>query len=144
MDQGLRIDPSQQASAIGCNFGKGLYFADVLKKSIAFCYPHETNNIGLVLLCEVALGNSYKCVDIENIEILPEGTHSVHGIGSSSPQSKEILDDGVIIPLGEPVQNDNNNQITMAYNEFVIYNEAQVKIKYLLKFKVNQPVQAFE
>ena len=66
LSQGLKIAPPE-ASAIGCSFGKGLYFADVFEKSAGYCFAHQSNNIGLVLLCEVALGNSLKCYHEENI-----------------------------------------------------------------------------
>ncbi|XP_055305170.1 poly [ADP-ribose] polymerase 1-like [Sitodiplosis mosellana] len=50
LSQGLKIAPPE-ASAIGCSFGKGLYFVDVFEKSAGYCYAHQTNNIGLMLLC---------------------------------------------------------------------------------------------
>lgn len=135
---GLKIAPPE-ASAIGCSFGKGLYFADVIEKSAGFCYAHQSNDIGLILLCEVALGNSLECHHEENIENLPDGWHSVHGVGKFSAQSKVFLDDGVIVPRGKPSENENITSI-LDFNEFVIYNEAQVKIKYLIRLKFNKPV----
>lgn len=38
-------------------FGKGIYFADMVSKSANYCLATKINNVGLVLLCEVALGN---------------------------------------------------------------------------------------
>jgi hypothetical protein len=37
-------------------FGKGVYFADMVTKSANYCFTSRDNNIGLMLLCEVALG----------------------------------------------------------------------------------------
>jgi hypothetical protein len=38
-------------------FGKGVYFADMVSKSANYCFTSAANNIGLLLLCEVALGD---------------------------------------------------------------------------------------
>lgn len=54
--QGLRIAPPE-APATGYMFGKGIYFADMVSKSANYCCTSPNNPIGLMLLCEVALGN---------------------------------------------------------------------------------------
>ncbi|KAG6918681.1 hypothetical protein DXG01_012499 [Tephrocybe rancida] len=53
LKQGLRIAPPE-APVTGYMFGKGVYFADMMSKSAAYCYSHLSNNTGLLLLCEVA------------------------------------------------------------------------------------------
>lgn len=40
-------------------FGKGVYFADICSKSAGYCAANIDNPYGYVLLCEVALGNTY-------------------------------------------------------------------------------------
>ena len=40
-------------------FGKGLYFADLVSKSAQYCYTTKKNPTGLMLLSEVALGKTY-------------------------------------------------------------------------------------
>jgi hypothetical protein len=40
-------------------FGKGVYFADMVSKSANYCYTSKMNPVGLLLLCEVALGQMY-------------------------------------------------------------------------------------
>lgn len=54
--QGLRIAPPE-APSTGYMFGKGVYFADMVSKSANYCMTSPTNNTGLMLLCEVALGD---------------------------------------------------------------------------------------
>ena len=54
--QGLRIAPPE-APVTGYMFGKGIYFADMVTKSANYCCTSRSNNTGLLLLCEVALGN---------------------------------------------------------------------------------------
>ncbi len=56
LSQGLRIAPPE-APVTGYMFGKGVYFADMVSKSANYCFTNATNNTGLMLLCEVALGN---------------------------------------------------------------------------------------
>lgn len=55
LSQGLRIAPPE-APVTGYMFGKGIYFADMVSKSANYCFTNSTDNTGLMLLCEVALG----------------------------------------------------------------------------------------
>ena len=41
----------------GYMFGKGVYFADMVTKSANYCRTSKQDPLGLMLLCEVALGN---------------------------------------------------------------------------------------
>jgi len=52
----LRIAPVE-APVTGYMFGKGIYFADMVSKSANYCMASLNNNTGLLLLCDVALGN---------------------------------------------------------------------------------------
>ena len=54
--KGLRIAPPE-APVTGYMFGKGVYFADMASKSANYCCTTSHDNVGLMLLCEVALGN---------------------------------------------------------------------------------------
>ena len=54
--QGLRIAPPE-APVTGYMFGKGVYFADMVSKSANYCCTSRLANVGLMLLCEVALGD---------------------------------------------------------------------------------------
>lgn len=40
-------------------FGKGIYFADMVSKSANYCVASKSNPVGLMLLCDVALGKWY-------------------------------------------------------------------------------------
>ena len=61
-------------------FGKGVYFADMVSKSANYCQTTRTNNTGLLLLCDVALGNMYDRNAADYITKLPSGKHSCRGI----------------------------------------------------------------
>ena len=56
LSQGLRIAPPE-APKTGYLFGKGVYLADLADKSAPYTCSYLSNNVGLFLLCETALGN---------------------------------------------------------------------------------------
>ncbi|GLV34377.1 Poly-(ADP-ribose) polymerase [Carabus blaptoides fortunei] len=134
LSQGLRIAPPE-APVSGYMFGKGIYFADMVSKSANYCYTTATDSEGLLLLCEVALGNMAEKYANEYVTKLPRNVHSVKGIGKTEPdpQSIRILADGTQVPLGKGVT-DLEIQSALLYNEYIVYDIAQVKIKYLIKF----------
>lgn len=85
-------------------------------------------------MCEVALGNSQGLtagVDVVNV---PNAAfQSVHGMGYYSPNYQYI--DGILAPFSGLVAS--NIPSALHYNEYIVYNPNQVKIKYLLKMKFN-------
>ena len=62
-------------------FGKGVYFADMVTKSANYCFASHTNNEGLMILSEVALGDMYELKAAKMITKLPKGKHSTKGGG---------------------------------------------------------------
>ncbi|XP_022647178.1 poly [ADP-ribose] polymerase-like isoform X2 [Varroa destructor] len=129
LSQGLRIAPPE-APVTGYMFGKGIYFADMVSKSANYCCTSPSNPMGILLLCEVALGAMYECTQAEYITKLPDKKHSTKGIGMTEPQEEEMLD-GVVVPMGPTKKS--SNKTSLLYNEYVVYDVAQVQIKYLLK-----------
>ncbi|XP_057322093.1 poly [ADP-ribose] polymerase-like isoform X2 [Microplitis mediator] len=131
---GLRVAPPEVPSS-GYMFGKGIYFADVVSKSANYCSTTYSNPTGLLLLCEVALGNMYERVQADYITELPYGFHSTFGRGKNIPDPKDyfITRDNVLVPYGKPVRADLYNVLALAHNEYVVYNPAQIKTKYLLR-----------
>uniref|UniRef100_A0A2K5XI50 Poly [ADP-ribose] polymerase n=1 Tax=Mandrillus leucophaeus TaxID=9568 RepID=A0A2K5XI50_MANLE len=139
LSQGLRIAPPE-APVTGYMFGKGIYFADMVSKSANYCHTSQGDPIGLIVLGEVALGN---------IAHLP-GTFAtsaltVHvtcdfcfsGLGKTTPDpSASISLDGVEVPLGTGISS-GVNDTCLLYNEYIVYDIAQVNLKYLLKLKFN-------
>jgi hypothetical protein len=57
LKSGLRIAPNHAPSS-GRLFGNGLYFADFFAKASQYCRYYSSDNEGMLLLCEVALGKS--------------------------------------------------------------------------------------
>ncbi|CAK1600707.1 unnamed protein product [Parnassius mnemosyne] len=132
LSQGLRIAPPE-APATGYMFGKGVYFADMVSKSANYCFTNKNNPTGFVLVCEVALGEMKKCYRAQCISELPAGKHSVWGVGRTQPNPAEnvVLDDGIIVPLGTPISK--KVRSSLLYNEFIVYDVAQVHVKYLVQ-----------
>lgn len=131
ISQGLRIAPPE-APVTGYMFGKGIYFADMVTKSANYCNTTPKNNTGLLLLCDVALGEMMELKDAKNVTKLPSGKHSCKGLGMTCPDpkiSKKIGD--VDVPLGKPVKN--KTKSSLLYNEFIVYDVAQVNIRYLVQ-----------
>ncbi|XP_056671999.1 poly [ADP-ribose] polymerase 1 isoform X2 [Monodelphis domestica] len=136
LSQGLRIAPPE-APVTGYMFGKGIYFADMVSKSANYCHTSQGDPIGLILLGEVALGNMYELKHASHISKLPKGKHSVKGLGKTTPDpTASITLDGVEIPLGTGVSS-GVSDTCLLYNEYIIYDIAQVNLKYLLKLKFN-------
>jgi poly [ADP-ribose] polymerase len=122
-------------------FGKGCYFADCSSKSANYCYTTSTRNIGVLSLSEVSLGqpNELKQADY-SADKLPAKKSSTKGVGKSEPDRKEwvTLDDGCIVPVGKIKQAiDPKDAInySLLYNEYVVYDVSQIKLKYLVKIQ---------
>ncbi|XP_032694743.1 poly [ADP-ribose] polymerase 1 isoform X2 [Lontra canadensis] len=136
LSQGLRIAPPE-APVTGYMFGKGIYFADMVSKSANYCHASQADPVGLILLGEVALGNMYELKHASHISKLPKGKHSVKGLGKTTPDpSASITMDGVEVPLGTGVSS-GVNDTCLLYNEYIVYDVAQVNLKYLLKLRFN-------
>lgn len=135
LSQGLRIAPPE-APVTGYMFGKGIYFADMVSKSANYCCTDTTNNVGLMLLSEVALGEMYELYQAKYVEKLPKGKHSVKGIGRTEPNPDATVKlNDIDVPVGEGVQPTLPKNTGLLYNEFIVYDVAQVNIKYLLKLE---------
>ncbi|CAJ1901832.1 unnamed protein product [Sphenostylis stenocarpa] len=133
LSQGLRIAPPE-APATGYMFGKGVYFADLVSKSAQYCFTDKKNPVGLMILSEVALGNIYELKKAKYMDKPPEGKHSTKGLGKKMPQESEYAKwrGDVTVPCGKPVPS-NVKASELMYNEYIVYNTAQVKMQFLLK-----------
>ncbi|XP_057662049.1 poly [ADP-ribose] polymerase [Diorhabda carinulata] len=131
LSQGLRIAPPE-APVTGYMFGKGIYFADMVSKSANYCCTDSANPKGLMLLCDVALGNMYERLKADYITKLPKGMHSCKGVGRTHPDPSIVKKIGdVEVPVGKGVPSQQSS--SLLYNEYIVYDVAQVNVKYLLK-----------
>ncbi|XP_048485241.1 poly [ADP-ribose] polymerase [Plutella xylostella] len=136
LSQGLRIAPPE-APVTGYMFGKGIYFADMVSKSANYCCSNKAAPVGVMLLCEVALGDMQECSKAEYFTKPPAGKHSVWGMGRTQPDPAQnvVLESGTIVPCGTPQQRDVST--SLLYNEFIVYDVAQVNVQYLFQMKFN-------
>ena len=109
----------------------------MVSKSANYCNANRGSNIACMLLCEVALGemNELKQADYYASN-LPDGKLSTKGLGSNFPDPAQslTLDNGTVVPLGK----EKSQTIaggSLLYNEFIVYDVSQIKIKYLVKMK---------
>ncbi|KAM7379697.1 hypothetical protein PAMP_005231 [Pampus punctatissimus] len=114
-------------------FGKGIYFADMSSKSANYCFANQRNHIGLLLLCEVALGDCNELLDADyEASNLPAGKHSTKGVGQTGPDPKNSVTlDGATMPMGPGVKTTGlvkNKGYSLLYNEYIVYNPAQIRM----------------
>ena len=133
--------PSSEAPVFSYMFGKGIYFSDIAIKS--FYNSHPQNNIGLLLLCEVDLGNIEERLkaDIKLPQTMQKGKNSIKVLGMNFPDEKGSYynEDGVEIPLGDILINQDENKKTyFGFNEYIVYNIENIKIKYITKVQFDK------
>ncbi|XP_073049745.1 poly [ADP-ribose] polymerase 2 [Primulina eburnea] len=133
LSQGLRIAPPE-APSTGYMFGKGVYFADMFSKSANYCCAYSSSPSGVLLLCEVALGDMAELLAANyDANRLPPGKLSTKGVGGTAPDIGEAqtLDDGVVVPLGKPKKQP-GPKASLLYNEYIVYSVEQIKMRYVV------------
>lgn len=137
LSEGLKIAP-YEAPVTGYMFGKGIYFTDIVSKSANYCHP-KNNEVGLMLLCEVALGEmNDKFTADYNAHNLPPGKNSTRGVGKYAPSEGE-WQEKVWIPNG-PLHDTLIQSASLLYNEYAVYNRDQIKCRYIVKVKFRSRV----
>ncbi|KAG8179654.1 hypothetical protein JTE90_017793 [Oedothorax gibbosus] len=138
LTRGLQVAPLG-AQMNGDLFGKGIYFADMFTKSQNYCVQHHSSKVKTILLCEVGLGDM-KEVDYNLVVDPKEKRDSVKALGHKQPDpSKSVFWKGMTVPLGPPINAlEHNSHLTshvyLNFNEYVVYNADQVRIRYLVQF----------
>ena len=135
LSQGLRIAPPEAPSS-GYLYGKGVYFADMAKKSSYYCYPK--NNIALILLGDVSLGEEDQRTNFDyNLpSSLNKKANSIHALGRLEASDGEFIDKDVYVPNGDIIYN-NNCKACNDFAEYIVYKVEQIKLRYLLKIRYN-------
>ena len=137
LSQGLRIAPPEAPSS-GYLYGKGVYFADMAKKSSYYCYP--VNNIALILLGEVSLGEEDQrtSTDFNLPSTLNKKANSIHALGRLEPCDGEYIGKkkDIFVPNGDAKISEKNRNCN-DFAEYIVYNVDQIKLRYLLKIKYN-------
>jgi poly [ADP-ribose] polymerase len=135
LSTGLRIMPHS-----GGRVGKGIYFASENSKSAGYVGT-TSDNVGFMFLNEVALGKQHIInKDDSSLRVAPKGFDSIVAKGWTEPDpSKDtvIKLDGhdVVVPQGKPIKSTEYSNSSFSQSEYLIYNENQNQIRYLLKLK---------
>jgi len=133
---GLRIMPHS-----GGRVGRGIYLASEHGKSSGYTRPGDMNGrrVGLMFLAEAALGDEHHItVDDSSLVAVPGGKDCVIALGAQEPDEADdavIMIEGrkVVVPQGKPKKR--NIQTNFAQSEYLLYNEAQHRIRYVCAFE---------
>lgn len=131
---GLRIMPHSRGRC-----GRGIYLATENNKSLDYTHPAVSQKIGCMFLAEATLGRVHGIVmDQCDLTKAPQGFHSVRACGRQSPPKTEqvILDEvPVQVPVSKPVSRKKYQNSSFWQDEMVVYNEQQVRIRYVLSVR---------
>ncbi|KAK0963911.1 hypothetical protein LTS01_019096, partial [Friedmanniomyces endolithicus] len=133
LSQGLRIAPPE-APVNGYAFGKGVYLADISTKSANYCVSSSSGNTGLLLLCEAELGNPmYELLTGDSgAKEAAEKAGARHAwVDAGDVITKELK--GIMIPDPgeEPGDQTIHPNAYLQYNEYICYDVAQIRLRYL-------------
>ncbi|KAH6644488.1 poly polymerase catalytic domain-containing protein [Boeremia exigua] len=146
LSQGLRIAPPE-APATGYMFGKGIYLADMSSKSANYCNHYQSGGTALLLLCEAELGDpmheltsaSYNAGE----DAKASGKYSTWGKGRVGPSQWKDAGcvhpalAGTMMPDVKVTPGDTNvSGAYLQYNEYITYDVAQVRLRYLLRVRM--------
>ncbi|CAN9147211.1 unnamed protein product [Alternaria alternata] len=146
LGQGLRIAPPE-APATGYMFGKGIYLADMSSKSANYCASYNSGGTALLLLCEAELGNPmHELTDASYTageDAIKKGMYSTFGMGQTGPSKWKDAScmnpalKGCMMPdVSTPPGSTNVPNAYLQYNEYIAYDVAQVKLRYLLRVQM--------
>ncbi|KAM0433938.1 hypothetical protein ACHAPT_003882 [Fusarium lateritium] len=146
LSQGLRIAPPE-APVSGYMFGKGIYLADMSSKSAGYCCSYISNGHALLLLCEAELGDPIQKLTQADYDAgdnaKAKGMHSTWGQGNTGPS--KWVDAGIVHESLEGIKMPDAKvkpgptgvkNASLYYNEYICYDIAQVKLRYLLRVKI--------
>uniref|UniRef100_A0ABQ0M6C5 Poly [ADP-ribose] polymerase n=1 Tax=Mycena chlorophos TaxID=658473 RepID=A0ABQ0M6C5_MYCCL len=150
LSQGLRIAPPE-APVTGYMFGKGVYFADMMSKSAGYCHPYVSNGVGIMLLCEVAAKPFHELVSADyhaDQGCKSAKKNSTKGLGRTQPGAwkdagKALGHDELIGcdmpdgPAQDVVVPGLNGGYGLQYNEVIVYDISQIRMRYLLMVKMD-------
>jgi poly [ADP-ribose] polymerase len=143
---GLLLDPSKLGVKItGKMFGYGIYWASSITKSFQYCISSFSHNpavssgkVAVLAIGEVALGEMLEqyhgdyTLSMDKLNKMKK--QSTWARGASMPESMTVID-GISIPNGKLKKNPTDKSYSLLYDEFIIYNANQYKIKYLIVVK---------
>ncbi|XP_055374911.1 poly [ADP-ribose] polymerase 1-like [Condylostylus longicornis] len=133
---GLSTQPPSTARIHGKMFGDGIYFTDVVTKAAGYCETSRSDPYGILILAEVALGKHYYLKSAKTVTDLKYGKKSVKGLGKYKPDRTETVrtEHHAHVPLGK-LQFNNSIGTSLDYSEYIVYDDDQVYVEYLVLVK---------
>ncbi|KAF2136605.1 uncharacterized protein K452DRAFT_322316 [Aplosporella prunicola CBS 121167] len=146
LGQGLRIAPPE-APATGYMFDKGIYLADMSSKSAGYCCSGISDGHALLLLCEAELGKPMLELTQAKYNAATEAKNSGHyatwGKGRMGPlgwkDAKCVHPSLAGVMMPDTTQAPGSTGIDdcgLYYNEYICYDVAQIRLRYLLRVKM--------
>ena len=137
--QGLRV-PAPEAPSAAYPFGKGIYFQDTAAVAALQCHMSEEGDTGLMMLCEVALGNSKEETKPSSSRRAPHTFHSLLGRGKVSHDPADKVDiklNETEAPLqavvGMALPEHGSKDSCVAHNQYVVFDTKQVLPRFLVQ-----------
>ena len=137
--QGLRV-PAPEAPSAAYPFGKGIYFQDTAAVAALQCHMSEEGDTGLMMLCEVALGNSKEETKPSSSRRAPHTFHSLLGRGKVSHDPADKVDiklNETEAPLqavvGMALPDHGSKDSCVAHNQYVVFDTKQVLPRFLVQ-----------
>jgi len=132
---GLRIMPHS-----GGRVGSGIYLAAMQEKSSQYTSGYGSK-FACMFLCESALGKVHKITEdghhASSLKKAPKGFDSVHAVGTITPKTWKNMDlDGKNVKVAQDTAVDSGVQSSFHHDEFLVYNEEQVRLRYILTVKL--------
>jgi poly [ADP-ribose] polymerase len=138
LQKGLMLRPESLGVYVtGKMFGYGIYGANSFSKSWNYCDCGGIGEEACLLLGEFSLGQMSQRVDsdyyITEESLKKEGCQSTWGQGITSISGMDTID-GVNVPYG-PLKKSGVSRAYLQYDEFIVYNQDQVKLKYIVRVR---------
>ena len=127
-------------------FDRGIHFTDMARGCAfkSYCLQRSGSEGGLLALCEVALGTPCRRYPRDSIygfvTKLPRKVRSAYTLGGQMPNpiGDVALPGGLVVPAGRPIGRGLYRseygmlRVPREYNDFVVYDASQIRLKYLL------------
>ena len=135
LTSGLRIMPHS-----GGRVGAGIYLASMQQKSAQYTSGYGAK-FACMFLCEGALGKSHKVTSdgyhASSLKKAPKGFNSVHAVGTIAPESWTEMDiEGKSVQVPDNKGHNSGVDSSFSHDEFLVYDEAQVRLRYVITVKL--------
>ena len=138
---GLNV-PAPEAPSASYPFGKGIYLQDTAALAAQHCHLAADDGCGLLLLCDVALGNTKEETRPSGMRRAPHRYHSVVGRGKQSYAPADLkmikfgdVDSELKVVVGAPAAEHGAAESCVPYNQYVVFESSQVLPRFLVKVK---------